>query len=416
MCPTSNSSDNNVQCMGNPSLELLFLGSVVASNDNYCGACPALLYTAQGPTCDDYIVNAFCASGNCDGTAAVLITTTNCNLDSVTISWTARSTGSEFPILDCSLVELYQTSICGLGGGWANISGGNHRSPCTLDGQGYGCDLAASWSSSGVFVCSSVPTSAPTGPTQSPTLVLTSVPTYPPLPVFTRSPSNPSNFSFSSTMSGGDLACLHDLTISGPLRSLSIIFFFPGSRSGSWAADMALGIMRHGASPFQIGGYDVFFDGVVPEPSDDDGEGGNDGYLGDSGDSESFGDDGSSGVGSTLVGGNGTRVKWPKSWETVDASTYTTTIDLSANDWTATATYDLCLMNGYQASSPVFYAGSIVLSNKRVPSTSKYCFGVTFGDEVLPTGEGLLVDFILDTRGSSMSHLLTSSSLTSQRS
>jgi hypothetical protein len=374
MCPTTAAPNSNVQCVGDPSLELLLSDSVVASNDNYCGTCPSLLYTVSGLNCSDYLVTSFCSSGNCSGTAGVIITTTSCSLEDVTTSPELRLTGGTFPVLDCSLIELYRSSICGIQGTWSIVSGGNYRNPCYVKGPGYGCTKFEAWQANSFFVCGKVPTSAPTtiptAPTQfpttsptdltlSPTTFPTNYPTVEPPPVFTRSISDSSNFSFAAELGGGQFSCDENLTISGPLNSLSITFFFPGSMSGSWPGDMALGIIS-GADGLQVGGYD------------------SSSYVRVRRKEESW-----------------TAVTWPSSWETTSAGTYTTTVDLSSKGWTETAaTYTLCLLNGFSQSSPIFYSGSVAFSDYLVPLQVKYCFAVIFGDEVLPS---LLVDFIEDT-------------------
>jgi hypothetical protein len=95
MCPTVNSTDSNVVCSGNPLLSLAnSSGNTVAVNDNYCGDCPSLLFTADADSdCESiYSLNASCVSGSCSGTAGVRVTTTNCSLGAITTTLGTRPT------------------------------------------------------------------------------------------------------------------------------------------------------------------------------------------------------------------------------------------------------------------------------------------------------------------------------------
>jgi hypothetical protein len=147
MCPIATGDEkSNVVCSGDPVLSLKdFSGNMVAINDNYCGSCPSLLFTADpGSDCETpYFLNASCASGSCSGTAGVRVTTTSCPYSAIT---TARHGESFFPTLDCSLVDLYKSSLCAdpAFGDWFILTGGNYRNPCSLDGPGYGCNRNSS--------------------------------------------------------------------------------------------------------------------------------------------------------------------------------------------------------------------------------------------------------------------------------
>jgi hypothetical protein len=181
MCPTTDSPNEYVECVGDPSLQLLYSDSVVASNDDYCGTCPSLLYTASGLNCSDYLVNASCSSGNCSGTAGVMITTTRCSVEDITTSPQLRLTGGTYPGLDCSLIELYRNSICGLEGTWSIVSGGNQRNPCSLKGPGYGCDKYTYWIANSFFVCLKPSSEEPLFPTETPSALPSALPISSPI-------------------------------------------------------------------------------------------------------------------------------------------------------------------------------------------------------------------------------------------
>lgn len=311
MAPTSSSVDSNVVCFGDPMLELFDSnGALVASNDNFLGNCPSILYplnTSAG-ICENFHVSGRCVSGGCNGTAGIRITTNTCALENV-----GTAVPGNYPILDCELVLQLRTSICSLEGPWAIVSGGNYRNPCALDGGGYGCNSFSVWRSTQTFVCLNGSTQVPTNPTLSPTIAAT----YP--PAFNRSASDELTFSFSATLAGSESHC-ETFFIAGDLNYVAVILNFPGARSSSWAADMAIGL-SYGENSMQVGGYNSLFPGV------------------------------------------GEKIPFPTSWRINQAGIYRVAYDISNYGFNGSALYNLCIMNGWTTSGAVAYSGTVSFSS-----------------------------------------------------
>jgi hypothetical protein len=146
MCSTS--LDSNIACSGDPVLTLLDSSgsSTFASDDDYCGLCPSLLYSVSASTsCSDYVLSASCSSGNCSGKALLTVTTSTC---SQTFPDTLSSSSNSYSVLSCSLLQNNQDSLSDMEGPGTMLSGGSVRDQCELVGSGFGgSSYSSSWSS-----------------------------------------------------------------------------------------------------------------------------------------------------------------------------------------------------------------------------------------------------------------------------